>query len=252
MSESDDSLLSLLRGLSAFSGGVATGVLLSGPVLAVPALFSTPSLSSRSRLHAWSRLHADTTSLASSLLPILTGSLALCALLAQSLPPRDDALPLTGNVVEWLEAIPSLVSQNRRTLYTLCTILTLAIRPYTFGLLTPRIELLKAEEKRLILLGVNGLGERAMGRRGWRGASPTREWEAKVRLRDEGGADESDEEDNGLEDEVGADETELEESSRSQAVDTDAVILQTSRLQLGTACLSGSAFLFTVLELVCV
>lgn len=101
-------------------------------------------------------------------------------------------------------------SLARQSLFVLAAILTLALRPYSFGLLTPRIEALKAEERRLLLLGLqahNSRGhstglDRALGRSGWRGASPTPE-EQEKRGQEEGNGngngDESDEEDNGFE-----------------------------------------------------
>ena len=101
-------------------------------------------------------------------------------------------------------------SLARQSLFVLAAILTLALRPYSFGLLTPRIEALKAEERRLLLLGLRARSsgghstglDRALGRSGWRGASPTPEEQEKWGQEEgngNGNGNESDEEDNGFE-----------------------------------------------------
>lgn len=137
---------------------------------------------------------------------------------------------------------------SRQSLFVLAAILTLAVRPYSFGLLTPRIEALKAEEKRLLLLGLargsTGL-DRALGRSGWRGASPALEGEAdgqvKARARaEEDGSEngnETDEEDNGLDDEIGnGNGVALAGTPRIQ----DSMFPRASRGPLVCASLSGS------------
>lgn len=111
-------------------------------------------------------------------------------------------------------AVPAQDSHARslgQSLFVLAAILTLALRPYSFGLLTPRIEALKAEEKRLLLLGLRARSsrgtstglDRALGRSGWRGASPTPEeqekWLDDGNGNGNGNGNESDEEDNGCE-----------------------------------------------------
>ncbi|GAA5983291.1 hypothetical protein JCM10908_000227 [Rhodotorula pacifica] len=255
------SLLTVFVAVACALSGIASGLLLAGPLVAIPALFAAPSLSARSRLHVWSRLEAESTALVGSILPLLTGSLALCALLAQSASPsRARSDYYEEEVGGWIGGIAALVGENRRSLFVLAAILTLGLRQYSFGLLTPRIEALKAEEKRLLLLGLartsNGL-DRALGRSGWRGASPALEvvregrhgenGEEKRRSEGEDG-DESDEEDNALLDDM-ADKGALAGSPKVQ--DTDRLIIELSRLQFGPAILCGAAFALTVLDLVC-
>ncbi|GAA5871447.1 hypothetical protein JCM8547_001345, partial [Rhodosporidiobolus lusitaniae] len=234
---SNDSLgLLLLRLLSGGVGGVLTGLLLAGPLLFLPSLDSSAGLSSRSRLYLWSRLHHEQTKQTTLLLlPLLTISLALCALFAHS---ADPVSAIDGSVV--LTSLADLVAQNRKSLFTLAAVFILAIRPYTFGLLHSRIELLKSEERRLLLeeaSNVGGAGARAaLGLGKWRGQSPAGSVDG----------DESDEEDNVVE---GVLEREEGEGGK---VDTDTLIRELSHLQLGTVFLAGGAFFLTLIELVCV
>lgn len=92
-----------------------------------------------------------------------------------------------------------------QTLYALSASLIIASRPFSFGLLTPRIEVLKTEERRLALDRTRAarsrstLGLSAMDPGAWKGASPTREyagWVAQRQKEEEG--EESDVEDNDL------------------------------------------------------
>ncbi|TKA56847.1 hypothetical protein B0A53_01248 [Rhodotorula sp. CCFEE 5036] len=263
----DGSLLTCLLISACALSGITTGLLL--PAIAIPALFAAP-LSARGRLHVWSRLEAESSSLVGSLLPLLSGSLALCALLARS-AESDATAPALGGGEGWICGFLVTVAQNRRSLFVLAAILTLALRPYSFGLLTPRIEALEAEERRLLLLGlrarnssrgttITGL-DRALGRSGWRGASPTLEEQEKSvdekgnengNGNGNGNGNESDEEDNGFdsEDLSEGDESELQ-AGVAKVRDTDRLILELSRLQLGPAILCGAAFALTVLDLAC-
>ncbi|GAA5887955.1 hypothetical protein JCM6882_000814 [Rhodosporidiobolus microsporus] len=242
MAPTDSLLLLSLRVFTATLGGVATGLLLSGPLLITPTLFTAPGSSSRLRLHLFSRLQSETSSLAALVLPLLTAALGVCALLVQS------ADPLPPSHAPSIPSLAALVAENRKTLYTLSAVLTLALRPYSFGLLAPRIELLKAEERRVLLLrsNVNGVGARTalglstMGKGGmWRGGSP-------VESEGEGG-NESDEEDNAVEEE----REDAAAAVGSEKVDTDALIRELSRLQLGAVVLAGGSFALTLLELGC-
>ncbi|POY74498.1 hypothetical protein BMF94_2258 [Rhodotorula taiwanensis] len=154
MSVGDPSLFKFLAGASCGMAGVMTGALLALPLVVMPALFASPTGTPRSRLHVWSRLEMETARLIGSAMPVLTAMLALCALLVRSAPPSQG-----------------------RFLFVLATILILAIRPYTFGLLAPRVDALKAEERRLLVQDVTretALGA-ATGASGWRGATPTEE-----------------------------------------------------------------------------
>ncbi|GAA5999885.1 hypothetical protein JCM10207_005956 [Rhodosporidiobolus poonsookiae] len=239
MASTDCAALQVLRLLSTGISGGLCGVGLYGPLVAVPALLSAADQSRESRLRLWSRLHAETTSLTSLLFPLLTGCLALCALLAHSDPSPTGCNPTKTTLC-------SVIAENRKSLFTLAAVLILALRPYSFGLLNPRIEALKAEERRLaLLLEQRSPGLRAaLGQGTWRGASPAG---SDVEGEDEG--EESDEEDNVVEDV-------LEEKSgllgrKKKAPDTDAIIAELSRLQLGAVALSSAAFFLTLLELVC-
>ncbi|GAA5962573.1 hypothetical protein JCM8115_002127 [Rhodotorula mucilaginosa] len=263
----DGSLLTCLLISACALSGITTGLLLVNSAIAIPALFAAP-LSARARLHVWSRLEAESSSLVGSLLPLLSGSLALCALLARS-TESDATAPALGGGEGWISRFLVTVAQNRRSLFVLAAILTLALRPYSFGLLTPRIEALEAEERRLLLLGLrarNSRGhstglDRALGRSGWRGASPTLEEQEKSvdekgnengNGNGNGNGNESDEEDNGFdsEDLSEGDESELQ-AGVAKVRDTDRLILELSRLQLGPAILCGAAFALTVLDLAC-
>ncbi|GAA6041166.1 hypothetical protein JCM8097_004148 [Rhodosporidiobolus ruineniae] len=249
MAQDDSLALVVLRFFAGGVGGILTGLLLSGPLLTIPSTFTAHSLSSRSRLHLWSRLHHDTTSLTALLLPLLTASLALCALLAHS------ATPSTSGTACSDFSLVALVRENRKTLFTLAAVLTLALKPYSFGVLTPRIELLKAEERRLVLERFGGSGgaggslramdegtKAALGLGRWRGGSPA----GSEKGGGEGdGGEETDEEDNGESEEEGPE-------GKREKVDTDALIVELSRWQLGTAVLAGAAFGLVLLELVCV
>ncbi|GAA5863222.1 hypothetical protein JCM3774_000818 [Rhodotorula dairenensis] len=253
----DGALSALLLASACALGGLLTGILLAGPLVAVPALFASPSLSVSSRLHVWSRLEAETTKLVGSILPLVTASLALCALLARSADPTRRTTYLEDDLGGWIGATATLVAENRRSLFVLAAILTLAVRPYSFGLLTPRVEALKAEERRLLLLGLargsTGL-DRALGRSGWRGASPALEEkcdeqnEAGNGAEENGNGNETDEEDNDLDDEIG---NGMPITGTARVKDTDRLILELSRLQLGLAILCGAAFALTVLNFVC-
>ncbi|GAA5820655.1 hypothetical protein JCM11251_003097 [Rhodosporidiobolus azoricus] len=238
MAPTDPFLLITLRLLTSVVGGIVTGLLLSGPLLITPVLFTFPLASARIRLHLYSRLTSETTSLSALLLPVLTASLGLCAILVQS----ADGLP--ASPVASSSSLTALIAENRKTLYTLSAVLIVALKPYTFGLLLPRIELLKAEEKRVLLLrsGVNGVGaKKALGAGIWRGASPADSG-------DEGG-NELDEEDNAFDE--GFEEGGARSVVSVEKVDTDALISELSHLQLGCVVLAGSSFALTLLELCC-
>ncbi|KWU47046.1 hypothetical protein RHOSPDRAFT_31179 [Rhodotorula sp. JG-1b] len=256
----DGSLLTCLLISACALSGITTGLLLVNPLIAVPALFAAP-LSARTRLHVWSRLEAESSSLVGSLLPLLSGSLALCALLARSVE-RDATTTPRGREEGWISRFLVTVAENRRSLFVLAAILTLALRPYSFGLLTPRIEALKAEERRLLLLGLRARSsgghstglDRALGRSGWRGASPTPEEQEKWGQEEgngNGNGNESDEEDNGFEEDFSEGDESEGLAGVAKVRDTDRLILELSRLQLGPAILCGAAFALTVLDLAC-
>ncbi|GAA5967776.1 hypothetical protein JCM11641_005763 [Rhodosporidiobolus odoratus] len=218
-----------LRVLTAFLGGVTLGLATSGPLLALPALFTSPGLSSRSRLHFWSRLHQETTTLSSLLLPLLTACLAGCALLARSHGEADALQPV----------LTTLIASNRKSLFTIAAVFILALRPYSFGLLAPRVELLKNEERRLLLQRDPGsLAALGLGKGQWRGASPAGSHAGHETDAEDSGSDETEAEDGSL-------------NGKRCKVDTDALIRELSRIQLGTVFLAGSAFLLTILELLC-
>ncbi|BGP48631.1 hypothetical protein JCM10450v2_004507 [Rhodotorula kratochvilovae] len=242
MAATDSTGVLLLRGVVCLLGGLTAGLLLAVPALAVPALFASPHLSPKARLHVWSRLQADTAALAGRLVPLLAAALACCALLVQSAPTAPSSTD--AGFLGWLAPLPALVAQNRRTLFTIAASLLTALRPYSFGLLTPRIEALKAEERRLLLRRARSASLSSLGGGGWRGASPTKEYGEWVEQR-EREAEESDVEDN--EEEGDGDGA----GAKAVPLDTDALILELTRLQYGTAVLAGASFALTVLELVC-
>ncbi|GAA5833210.1 hypothetical protein JCM9279_001456 [Rhodotorula babjevae] len=248
----DSASLLGLRALSCGLGGVTAGLLLAVPVLAVPSLFSSPHLPPKSRLHIWSRLQADTAAATSLLFPLLAALLASCALLVESSPPIPRAAAHAGTGL--VAALVRLVTENRKTLYTISASLIIAARPFSFGLLTPRIEVLKAEERRLVLdrtraaRSRSSLGLGAMDPGAWKGASPTSEyagWVAQREKEEEG--EDSDVEDNDLDD-AGANRA---VDGAVAPLDTDSLILELTRLQFGTAFLVGASFVLTVVELLC-
>lgn len=94
-------------------------------------------------------------------------------------------------------SLPSLSRRTdptfpRQSLFTIAAVSTLAIRPYTFGLLSPRVELLKTEERRLLLERERSGARTALGLGKWRGGSPAESV---------AGGEETDMEDNGIEEE---------------------------------------------------
>ncbi|TNY23569.1 hypothetical protein DMC30DRAFT_10755 [Rhodotorula diobovata] len=199
MATADSTALLTLRGLACALGGITAGLLLAGPLLAVPSLFASPHLVPRSRLHVWSRLQADTATATSLLFPLLAALLACCALLVDS--AAHTPTPSSQSDIEWLGwLVVRLVRENRKTLYTTAASLIIALRPFSFGLLTPRTEVLKAEERRLLLERLrsgsgSGSSLAAAGLSGWKGASPTKEYAGWVAEREREGED-SDVEDN--------------------------------------------------------
>ncbi|GAA5897972.1 hypothetical protein JCM8208_003209 [Rhodotorula glutinis] len=240
MAAADSASLLGLRAMSCVLGGLTAGLLLAVPVLAVPSLFA-PHLPPKSRLHVWSRLQADTAAATSLLFPLLAALLALCALLVESSPPIPRSAAHGGTSL--VAPLVRLVIENRKTLFTVSASLIIACRPFSFGLLTPRIEVLKAEERRLVLdrtraaRSRSSLGLSAMEPGAWKGASPTREYAGWVAQQEkEAQGEESDVEDNDL-DEVTA--------------DADTLILELTRLQFGSAFLVGTSFVLTVVELLC-
>ncbi|GAA6050325.1 hypothetical protein JCM3770_002963 [Rhodotorula araucariae] len=244
MAATDSLGVVLLRTASCMFCGLQAGLLLAGPAVAVPALFTaSPTLNPKARLHVWSRLQANTT-LASRVVPLVVAALASCAILVHSAPSTQSTTYSTS--WRWLARLPELVAGNRRTLFTIAASLLIALRPYSFGLLTPRVEALRAEERRL-LLACRGRGRAtslsSLGRRGghvWRGASPTREYGEWVQRREREAAEESDVEDNNG-----------EGAPKPAPLDTDALILELTRLQYGTAVLAIASFMLTAVELVC-
>lgn len=188
--------------------------------------------------HVWSRLDFEAKGLVSPLLPLLSAALALCALLVRSDSGRSngDDLEALGPffyslgmrigenrrvspvlaVAVWVREWHSMLELNSpvpQSLYVLASILILAIRPYSFGLITPRRELLKAEERRLLLLSLprHSALDLALGRSTWRGATPTEEEEQGTEVKPEaawvgrGGGDESADEDNDFREGVASD-----------------------------------------------
>lgn len=178
--------------------------------------------------HVWSRLQADTATATSLLFPLLAALLACCALLVDS--AAHTPTPSSQSDIEWLGwLVVRLVRENRKvrwpgftrilrrslervadsaalslspaqTLYTTAASLIIALRPFSFGLLTPRTEVLKAEERRLLLERLrsgsgSGSSLAAAGLSGWKGASPTKEYAGWVAEREREGED-SDVEDN--------------------------------------------------------
>ncbi|GAA5857873.1 hypothetical protein JCM1840_000945 [Sporobolomyces johnsonii] len=206
----DSPLVASLRLASCALAGLVTGLLLSGPALTGPAVFTTSGLTSRNRLNLWSRLHHLTTSLTALLIPLLTASLALSALFAHSSAVTPSPQSGAFGLVE-------LVQSNRKSLFTLAAVLTLALRPYSFALLVPHQDTLKEEERRLAMR--------------WSGSlSPV---------------------DSEAEDEDLSSGKETMASALGKRVDSDALISELTRLQLGTVVLAGSTFALTLVELIC-
>ncbi|GAA5887831.1 hypothetical protein JCM5296_001782 [Sporobolomyces johnsonii] len=211
----DSPLVASLRLASCALAGLVTGLLLSGPALTAPALFTTSGLNKKDRLleskqYLWSRLHHLTTSLTALLIPLLTASLALSALCAHSSAVTPSPQGGAFGLVE-------LVQSNRKSLFTLAAVLTLALRPYSFALLVPHQDTLKEEERRLAMR--------------WSGSlSPV---------------------DSEAEDEDLSSGKESMASALGKRVDSDALISELTRLQLGTVVLAGSTFALTLVELIC-
>ncbi|BGP55724.1 hypothetical protein JCM8202_005711 [Rhodotorula sphaerocarpa] len=244
-------LLALARAAACAIAGVVSGILLATPLIALPALLSADGLSRRARLHVWSRLDYEAKGLVSPLLPLLSAALALCALLVRSDSSHSDGDDV-AELGPFFYSLGMRIGENRRSLYVLASILILAIRPYSFGLITPRWELLRAEERRLLLLSLprHSALDLALGRSTWRGATPTEEEEQGTEVKPEaawvgrGGGDESADEDNDFREGVASD------SANQSTVDTDRLIAELARLQLGPAILCGCAFLLVGADLV--
>ncbi|GAA5921665.1 hypothetical protein JCM3775_001753 [Rhodotorula graminis] len=252
MAAADSASLLGLRALACGLGGITAGVLLAVPVLAVPSLFACPHLLPKTRLHVWSRLQADTTAATSILLPLLAALLASCALLVESSPPIPRVAAYGS--VSLVSALVRLVVENRKTFYAVSASLIIASRPFSFGLLAPRIEVLAAEERRFVLdraraaRSRSSLGLSAMEPGAWKGASPTREYAGWVAQQErEAQGDESDVEDNDLDEATAG----AAVDGAAAPLDTDTLILELTRLQHGTAVLAGTSFVLTVIELVC-
>ncbi|GAA6003678.1 uncharacterized protein JCM10292_000682 [Rhodotorula paludigena] len=236
-----------LRLHSGLVSGLVTGLIAAWPLVIVPALFSAPH-PSKLRLHAWSSLHDRATLANAHLMPLLTASLALSALVARS--AASDLGSATQDAAHGLRFVPLIVQSNRRALFIVAASLALALRPYSFGVLAPRVEALKAEERRLVLLRLERSGghDRALGTQGWRGASPVDEYSSWLRTEEQDG-NESDVEDN---EERSAEGKEGQAGVGTAPIDTDALILDLARWQLGAAIIAGASFFLTLLELVCV
>ncbi|BGP16644.1 hypothetical protein JCM10213v2_004646 [Rhodosporidiobolus nylandii] len=185
-------------------------------------------MSAKSRLNLWSSLERNSSSLSSLLLPLLSATLAVCALLVQSVDSSSE------------HGLRTLVAENRKSLYTASAALLLALRPYSFGLLAPRIEVLRAEERRILLERDPTARAMGMAKGQWRGLSPAGS---------EAEGEDSDEEDNGAANCDGEKTALL--NGRKPKVDTDALIRELAALQLAAVLFPAASFALALLGLAC-
>ncbi|GAA5969898.1 hypothetical protein JCM21900_004185 [Sporobolomyces salmonicolor] len=229
----DAPLVAFLRLASCALAGLVTGLLLSGPALAAPAVFSTSGLTSKDRLSLWSRLHYLTTSLTALLIPLLTASLALSALCAQ---PSDVPLPRHNGSLGLVE----IVQSNRKSLFTVAAVLTLALRPYSFALLVPYQDTLKEEERRLAMRWSGSLSPVDSEAEDENPSSGTEKIARALEKRVDSASDSSP-----------GPPCQGKREPDPVVASGDALISELTRLQLGTVVLAGSTFALTLIELIC-
>ncbi|GAA5874824.1 hypothetical protein JCM16303_002998 [Sporobolomyces ruberrimus] len=207
----------VLRLASVVLAAALFGLAMTWPVLVLPALSETIAFSSKDRFRFYKSYHRRITPINSLLLPLLTVTLSLSALFAQSVDESALSKPASSL------ALFDFVKTSRKSIFIIAAILTLAHRPFNFTFLVPRQDLLVEYERSQIA--------RFTGR----SLSPV------------ASEDESEYPDSSFDG--------LNEKSPfnvHKPINTDDVIREMTNFQLGTVALSSLTFLLTIVELACV
>ncbi|GAA5925595.1 uncharacterized protein JCM15063_005068 [Sporobolomyces koalae] len=201
-----------LRLVSCLLASTLLGIGSAWPALVWPALSQVLGLGAQDRFRFWVTYQRRTSSITSLLLPLLTLTLSLSALLAES--SLDAALPAD---TEPSMVLVHAIRSNRKSLFIVAAVFTLAHRTYSSTFIVPREEFLfEHDRKQLAKFTSTPL-------------SPV-----------------------DSEDSVFESESEKSPFMRPERIDTDAEIRDLNKVQLGIIFLSGCTFALTNLELLCV
>ncbi|GAA5950687.1 hypothetical protein JCM3765_000579 [Sporobolomyces pararoseus] len=210
----DTGLILLLRLASTIIAASSFGISFFWPLIVFPALENTIGFSSQDRFRFWKSYNQRIAPINSLLLPLLTITLSLSALFAQSLAN----VPSSPNESDSLGEFAHVIRSSRKSIFIIAAILTLAHKPFNFTFLVPRRELLAEYDRRRI--------ERFTGR----SLSP-------VNSEDEDF--DSFDEKRGL-------------NGATLRIDTDEVIRELTKFQYGSVVLATLTFILTLAELICV
>ncbi|GAA5989098.1 hypothetical protein JCM5350_003595 [Sporobolomyces pararoseus] len=214
----DTGLIIVLRLASTLFAASTFGISLFWPLIVFPALVNTIGFNSQDRFRFWKSYNQRISPINSLLLPLLTITLSLSALFAQSVPFVGGGGE--GNIIQ-------VVKTSRKSIFIIAAILTLAHKPYNFTFLVPRRELLIEYDRRRI--------ERFTGASLSPVDSEDEEEEEQVQNRYH-----SFDEKRGL------------NGVGTSRLDTDEIIRDLTKFQYGSVLLATLTFLLILVELICV